>query len=289
MKAAEFCGQLKVKAKKLRVCSIASYNLSYAGGKFEFLKIASKRIARSDKVIIIRAGVHGDEIAGPMTILRHIKDMFDVARKRGLKLILYPLTNPSGFQAGKRYNIDGDEGEAGNNDFMRYEMADGSLQDDLVKKDKFKKWHWSSDKKLKVRLPKETELMHRLLKQDVKRYRIVATIDLHQDRITPVAGPAAYFYAFGDLRRYRPIVKKIEKLLPILKNTKINAGFSKANGVTSNASGFIVRHDGSFSDLFYRLGVLHNLTVETTGKTPLLTAERVNLLWIHEIMKLTAS
>jgi hypothetical protein len=110
------------------------------------------------------------------------------------------LGNPSGFENGLRYNIDGNVGQGGNNDFLRYELSDGRVVDDRVGGDEFERWCWSSDKRLGITLPAETQLMHKLLKQDPLQ-QISACIDLHQDYNISESGPAAYHYAFVDLER----------------------------------------------------------------------------------------
>ncbi len=236
---------------------------------------------------MICAGSHGEEISGPLTILKYGNKIIDYAHKNGLKVIIYPLLNPSGFEFGSRYNIDKDEGEAGNNDFLRYELEDGKIIDDLKNRNVFKKWYWSSDKKFKIKLPQETRLLHRLLKKDPLK-QVVAAIDLHQDYITKTRISAAYHYAYGKLEIYNNIIKKLQEILPILKNKNIGAGYDD-DALKSDKNGSIVRYDGSWPDLMYRLGTKHCVTVETTGKTPINIACKVNLIWIFGIIDLAAA
>ena len=56
----------------------------------------------------------------------------------------------------------------------------------------------------------------------------------------------------------------------------------------TDREGFIVRHDGTFGDLMHRLGVAYSVTAETTGKTPIDTACRVNWLWIKGLIDMVA-
>jgi len=269
VKAEEFYGILDNNLRNSKGIVIATDLIGYKNGDFYFWKISSAKIGPKDKIILIRAGIHGDEIAGPLTILTYADRIIDLVHRSGLKLILYPLGNPSGFEAGTRYNIDGDGGDDGNNDFLRY-ASDAD------------KWRWASDPKLNIRLPKETELMHALLKED-RLNQVAACIDLHQDYISNFP-PAAYHYAFGDLSRYRNIVEKIEKLVPVLRYTFISAG--QSSPAKSDAQGFIVRHDGSLQDLMFRFGAKHSITVETSGATPVGIARRVNLIWIYGLIEL---
>lgn len=285
MTAKEFYNSLFKKIKNRRDIIIAKYKLRYKNGVYEFLKIISKGIKPKDKIILIRVGIHGEEIAGPLTILNYINKIIDCAHKRNIKVIIYPLGNPSGFEIGARYSVGNVLSKSSdvNNDFLRYELEDGKIVDDIKGSNKFKNWYWSSDKKLGLKLTLENRLMHRLLKKDFL-VQVVAVIDLHQDYITENVGPAAYHYSYGDLSVYKKIIEKIKKIVPILKNKYISAG--EDSSMKSDENGFIVRHDGSLTDLFYRLGAKYSVTVETTGATPIKKAYRVNLIWIFGIIDL---
>ncbi len=276
--------------------------LRYAKGEYEFLRIASRPIDPDDKIVFVRAGLHGEEIIGPLSVLEFGPEIFDYARERGVKLIVYPLANPSGFDAGTRYNIDADRGDAGNGDFMRYELADGKLTDDLKGGTEYKRWLWSSDPAANAHLPLETQLMHRWLRAEPLG-QIAAVIDLHQDLITPGVPAAAYHYAFGDLTVYSGIIDQIAAVVPLLANAPIGAGFNarlteagvavsdvpEAEKIVSDASGFIVRHDGTLPDLMYRIGTKYCVTAETTGVTPFDQAVEVNRLWIRGLIDLVSA
>jgi predicted double-glycine peptidase/predicted deacylase len=261
------------------------HRLKHRSSGYDFYRIVSRDAKPNDRFMLIRAGIHGDEVAGPLTIIQYFNRIFDYAHKRGVKLIVYPLGNPAGFDARQRYNTDGGEGSGFNNDFVRYELENGDWVDDVGRGAKFKRWYWSSDRRLNLNLPTETLLMHELLRADPLE-NIVAALDLHQDHISRIDRAAAYHYAFGDLLAYGRIVEAIHKTVPVLANKVISAG--QASGMRTNREGFIVRHDGTFGDLLYRLGVTYPVTAETTGKTPLDKACRVNWLWIKGLIDLAA-
>mgnify|MGYP001120390021 CR=1 FL=1 len=264
---------------------IRRHRLKHRNAGFDFFRIASRGIRQCDRVLLIRAGVHGDETAGPLTIVQYFNRMFDYAHRRGVKLIVYPLGNPAGYHARHRYSGDVGLGAVANNDFLRYELESGDLVDDIGRGAAFKRWHWSSDRRLNIELPAETALMHALLKRDPLE-SVVAALDLHQDTISPIDRPAAYHYAFGDLSVYEGIVDAVGKTVPVLANKMIGAG--QAGAMKTNGQGFIVRHDGTLGDLLHRLGVRYTVTPETTAKTPLNQACRVNWLWIKAMVDLTA-
>ena len=301
MTSKEYVEKLKTALAGRGDVTVASEILRYASGRHEFLRLASREIGPADKVMLVRAGIHGEETAGPLTMLKHAGEIFDRAAARGVKLIVYPLGNPSGFEAGTRYNADGDRGDAGNNDFLRYELADGRLVDDLGAGGEFRRWLWSSDPAAQARLPLETLAMHRALRADPLT-QIKAVLDLHQDLITPDAPPAAYHYSFGDLAVYAPIVSDLAAIVPLWRNTPIGAGFDvriQASGlaapavadgqkIMSDDRGFIVRHDGTLPDLLWRLGAPYCVTAETTGAVPPERADAVNLRWLYGLVDLAA-
>ena len=94
------------------------------GGPFPLLAAHSpgKRSA------IITAGFHGDEKAGPLTLLDHVAEIVAYAVERDVALHIYPCINPSGFEAHTRYNL---SGERPNNDFLRYETEPDSWRGEL--------------------------------------------------------------------------------------------------------------------------------------------------------------
>lgn len=290
----DYIKTLRVKVKKNKKIKLNTYKLTYKNGSFPFLRLASAEIKPKDKILFIAAGVHGEETAGPLTILNHLKEIFAYARKKKIKLIIYPICNPSGFSQMTRYNIDGDEGEAGNNDYLRYEMVDGTFKDDIKKSNNYKAWYWSSE--ITKQIPLETKMMQKLLKKEPLQ-QIDALLDLHQDYISNVSSPFSYHYSFGKLGVYKDIVKKVKKFVPLYKNRMIDAGFCEVENdgdraavldeaMLSDKNGFIVRHDGTLPDLFFRLGTPYCVTVETTGATPLKEAMAVNMAWIKGLVDL---
>ena len=273
--------------------------LRHRCGEYPLLRLASPDLHRYRQVMLVRAGIHGDEIAGPLTFARHLESLFEHARASDLRLVVYPLGNPSGYARGVRYNGDHDPGAEGNNDFLRYRLPDGRLAGGLPGTDTpFDGWLWSGDPSLAIPLPEETRVMQRMLAAEPLT-RLAAVLDLHQDRLTPGVGPAAYHYAFGDLDRYSAIVERIAGHVPLLAGTAIGAGFGTRidrHGAVlvpgdadeppvSDARGFIVRHDGTLTDLAWRLGIGHAVAPETTAATPLDEAIAVNRIWVEGLIE----
>jgi hypothetical protein len=232
-------------------------------------------------VLMIGAGVHGDEVAGPLSIATHAEAIVGRARACDVRLILYPLRNPSGYGT-SRYNVDG---ERPNNDCLRYVLEDGTVAEELAENQAFTEWRWASQ------VPAETRVMLGLLHEEPLA-EVRGVLDLHQDHLSEGAPPRAYHYAFGDVSRYASIIESVGRVVPLWANQWIGAGEPDAR--LSDAQGFIVRHDGSWPDLMYRIGhshgrEIHAVTVETTGPTPLAAACEVNRLWILGLIDLLAA
>lgn len=285
MKSAELLREIESIARSRGDLACERHPLAYRCGRFDLLRVASSEIARTDKVLFVLSGLHGDERAGPLSILKFLDEITQRAHTLGVKLVVYPLANPSGFDAGTRYNGDHDSGAEGNGDFLR--DVDGG-------------WRWSID--VDDRLPVETVALGRLLKEREPRAQIRAVLDLHQDCLTSDLGAAAYHYAFGDLGAYQTIVDELRAVVPVLANTEIGAGFGvqidergnvvRATGdeapPRTDENGFIVRHDGSIVDLAFREGVPFAVAAETTGATPIDVACEVNRRWLHGLLRAIA-
>lgn len=55
------------------------------------------------KVVVFSAGIHGDEIAGPWSIIDFLKQ-YDFQRYPNIKIIIFPVASPTAFDKRKRYN-----------------------------------------------------------------------------------------------------------------------------------------------------------------------------------------
>ncbi|MBS3119777.1 DUF2817 domain-containing protein [Candidatus Woesearchaeota archaeon] len=53
--------------------------------------------------VVFSAGIHGDEIAGPLAVLRFLEKI-QKRRLAGLRVLIIPVANPTGFDRGKRRN-----------------------------------------------------------------------------------------------------------------------------------------------------------------------------------------
>lgn len=243
-----------------------------AGREYPLLSAASTGDASAAPLVIVTAGFHGDEKAGPRTLLAHAAQLFAHARARGVALRIYPCVNPSGFEAHTRYNV---SGERPNNDFLRYEIAPGVWRGELHEGETPRSWRtWEGG-------PKETAALARELGRLPPP---AAALDLHQDNF--IHGHIFYSYVFGDRAPYRPLQARSGALLPVLRSCLVDSGYEPGSDVRADDEGFVEAHDGSVTDFFHRAGVRHVAAIETTTDTPATLADEVNLIWLRGFIEL---
>lgn len=248
-------------------------------------------------IFLLTAGIHGTEVAGPLTIYRRLPEIVAATRAAGLRLVCCPLLNPSGYDhrgnAKDRVpdrNVDNDGGAAGNNDFLRYLLDDGSWVWNLDGRD-FTEWRWSSDPEIGERQPAETLVAHEYLKE-LDWEDVVAALDIHADNLTTnLSCPAGtYQYPFGDPERFDEIGECAGKVIPTYVNSPVRFSRTDPNDVVmTDAKGNIPNfHDGSLSDLAHRAGVPNVATIETFG-AEVEAAIKVSMVWIHGFCRLATN
>ena len=80
---------------------IDTHNLNCSRKEVSF-PIYSYRTSKKGKSIWILSGVHGEEPAGPMALLKNIS-LFEKLKKQGFSLVIIPLINPTGYFRNYRY------------------------------------------------------------------------------------------------------------------------------------------------------------------------------------------
>ncbi|GHG64851.1 hypothetical protein GCM10012319_05600 [Comamonas sp. KCTC 72670] len=225
-------------------------------------------IVPGERWLVITSGFHGEEPAGPLTLAEHFPQVAAYALERGVGLRVYPCINPSGFEAGTRYNR---SGEKPNNDFLRYEVAPGEWVGELHVERPILRWALYDGG------PKET----RAIRNELARYPApAAALDIHQDDY--LGGASTYAYTFGDKAAYRPLVEACAKHVSVVRSQKVD------DHSFTDADGLIEYHDGSVTDWYSRLGVPYTAALETTTPTPSAVCDAVNLIWIRGFIDLAA-
>lgn len=231
-----------------------------------------RAVTAGARTLLITAGFHGDETAGPLTLLERLPEVVDYARQRDVGLCIYPCLNPSGFEDGTRYNR---SGEHPNNDFLRYEITPGAWVGELLRGQREYVSH-----ALFRGGPKETQALRAELEAMPTP---AAALDIHQDPWMP--GEVAYAYTFGPRDPYRAMIAACARLVSIARSTEVDDD----DGVWTDEDGLIEFHDGSITDYLYRRGVPYAAALETTTATPMQTCHQVNLIWIRGFIDLAAS
>ncbi|MGQ0506997.1 MAG: M14 family zinc carboxypeptidase [Myxococcaceae bacterium] len=222
-----------------------------------------------ERLLVITAGFHGEEPAGPLTMREHLREVVAYARASNVALRIYPCINPSGFEAGTRYNA---SGEKPNNDFLRYELTDGSLHGELQDGQTFV--HYS----LYRESPKETRA---ILEELEKHPTPLGALDIHQDRYIP--GAWTYAYVFGDRTPYRKLMKHSAKHAQLAAKKLVD------EQRRTDADGLIEYRDGSVTDYYDRRGARFTATLETTTQMSMDTCHQINLIWIKGFIDLVKS
>ncbi len=220
------------------------------------------------RTLLITAGFHGDETAGPLTLLKHLPEIVDYARSKDVGLRIYPSLNPSGFTDGTRYNR---SGESPNNDFLRYEITPGVWVGELRPGQNFLRCEVHRGG------PKET----RALCAELETLPAPeAALDIHQDPW--LGGSLSYAYTFGLKTAYLGMVKATAARMTIARSTEVD------DDVRTDGDGLIELHDGSVTDYMFRRGVPYTAALETTTTALMPTCHAVNLVWIRGFVDLAA-
>jgi predicted deacylase len=249
-----------------REAQVHEYGRVLEGGKaYPLLRLT----VPGERWLVITSGFHGEEPAGPLTLLEHLRDIAAYARERRVGLRVYPCINPSGFEAGTRYNA---SGEKPNNDFLRYELEPGGV---------WKGELHGGERVLRHVLydggPKET----RAVREDIARHPApAAALDIHQDNY--LGGICTYAYTFGDKAAYRPLMRAAAAHARVMAHERVD------EHNVADADGLVEFHDGSVTDYFMREGVPYTAALETTTATPLAACPAVNLVWIRGFIDLAA-
>lgn len=272
----QLIAEFDAKAKTLRY-ELKKYGAVFeAGRKYGLYKIVIN--PRCRRTLLIISGFHGEEFNGPISLLHIFDEAARYARQRGVRLIVYPCVNPSGFDLHKRYNA---SNETQNNDFLRYQLSDGSWVGTLQKDEE------ENFVAFKVVDSKAKEV--RRLKRDVLKYSVPAgALDIHQQKSNLDTGDF-YAYIFDRRPIYKKIMNKLKKFAKVAKNDPaMNFEDGREVYYKIDNDGFVVMRDGTITDMLHRLGTKYAVAAETNTVLPLETVCQINLTWIKEMIKLVA-
>ncbi len=248
---------------------LSSYGAAADGGTtYPYLRL----VVDGPRWVTITAGFHGDEQAGPLTLLRSMDQIVAWARHHRVGLRVYPCLNPTGFEDFTRYNRGG---QRPNNDFLRYEIEGGHVRSELAPGKPFKSWRLRST-------PGAHEADALLLELEAHAPP-AAALDIHQDPYHHGAG--SYAYVFGDRSSYLPMVRESRGFAPPVSDAIVDQPMQ----LRTDADGLVDYHDGSITDYFWRRGVPWTAALETTTDTDPAACHKVNMTWIRGFIERAAA
>lgn len=237
--------------KKLRT---KYFPLKYGNKIYQLMLLESEKLEKFEKILFLRAGIHGTEPEGPLFLVQNLNRIVDYVHKRNTSLIIIPIGNPSGLETGTEYNI---LGQKENNCHVK-------------------------SVRINYPVPEETKLIDFLLDQWLKKENrpIRGVIDFHSetDPVSPSRRAGTYCYVDKVDKKYLAIIKKIEKFAPVLKNTEVvNFGPAKAR---TDKNGLVVFADGSLTDYLSSLGVDWCIAPEVIAGMKMKQVSKIYWLWL---------
>ena len=232
------------------------------------------------KTLVVTAGFHGEEPAGPLLFAYRLMELVEYAQLRGVGLRIYPCINPSGFVTGERYNL---SGEKPNNAVIEYEIEPGRWVGEIEPGQ-----HEPHARLQTQPWAKETWALMEDLRARPIEPAPVALLDIHQDNEVPDG--ATYAYVFGGRRPYERIMTdlKFSEIGYPLSNEVVDPR-SGGNTIRTDVHGLCEYHDGSISAWAWSLGsVIYTVTLETSSLSPPVRSVAINLLWVKHFIDLVA-
>lgn len=222
--------------KKWKIDNFRLIELGKTGGRLIYL-LQSK--PETKKRVLIAAGFHGDEVAGVRAIKRFLAG-FNPVKTVGVSIL--PLVNPTGFELGQRFNK---WNENPNRGYCHREMG------------------------LNKKMPREGKILMKNIKL-IKQLSSDGFLSLHED----ILSDKFYVYTFEKLKRPGKFSKMLlgagKKYFESYGDGVIEDNFSRFGDDTVVKKGLSFnKHDGSFEDYLFHLGVEKTACTETPGREKL--------------------
>lgn len=231
--------------------------------------------------LIVSAGFHGEEQAGPLTLLHRLEDIAQYARSKKVWLRLYPCVNPAGFEHYTRYPPGGNA----NNWLYEYETVSGQWHDclPLGTQPDF------AEKIAKRLLGDQMQPETRAFLNDIvdrKLPDLRGLLDLHQD--FEAQPDDTYAYVFGERKLYIQLMSRAAEIAahPV-RAQQVDTGEFDGLPVLTDEHAMIEYYDGSICAYAWEyLKVPYSATLETAARMPLDQAHAVNMIWVNGFVDL---
>ncbi len=287
--------EIKKESEKVGLRYEEVATLEYKDGRVRFplIKISTEYIQDSDKILAIFAGIHGNEYYGSISLYYNLGRIVNYAKEKGVKLIIFPCINPSGYHYFTRYNIEDekrlkDDTEfrekiwKGNNNLIWY-LTEKGWVDDLGASEDFIRWELATHPDVGAYLPTETRALHEQFHK-LPLNQIKGVLDLHQDLLDQRRSNGTYAYVLNP-EKYLDIMYRAGEIVPILRNAPVHIHpEDEDDPLLTDKDGFLGRPDGTLDDYCNRLGIPRVACVEILTGTPFNNAKEVYWIWIKEFI-----
>jgi hypothetical protein len=238
---------LKSIAAICTACAYQEITLGIIDG-YPIVLLTPQRIRYDYPNILVAAGFHGDEIAGPLSIQRLMLHQ-RVKFPEEANVSFLPLVNPVGFTNHTRLGVGGFNPNSGH---CRCDHEPSSAEGTIL------------HQQLSVLIPLAGN----------------GFISLHED----TDENRAYLYSFEKGRRptaaSRRLVETLACFFPIVGDSHLY-GDPIDGGIIFNA------HDGSFEDFLFHCGVPFTVCSETPGRLPLEKRINADIAILHSLVEIT--
>jgi hypothetical protein len=276
------------KNKNWEITQIDTHTILKNKTKIEFPLLSLKTKTKGKAVWII-AGIHGEEPAGTVAIIKNLNFFKKLANKK-IPLVLIPLANPSGYFRDWRYLEDPLDWESG--------KSVGDSEHLLLKN--------SKQPRLKQARSKYSKTFTEYILNLTKTYPPQLVLDFHEDDPKTTNGdprynddinnPSTYTYSDGKYGTEDIIAKEITKILKKHKQPIVNSGTTTTKEKEKIVEGIVGgMKDNSIEELFASDKIYYKnkispgpavqsiITIETSATVPIKKRIKIFSEIIHQI------
>lgn len=265
----KFINELMIvcKKRKFELNKIGSVG---ANNEYPIFSVAVNNIPKPDKVVCFSAGIHGTEIAGPWAVLKFLETL-DMRKIKNIKIIIFPVANPSGFDRQTRMNyIKKDANIRFYDDKME---GEAKVLYDAVKNENIFFFHALHED------PDETRFYIYSFQRD--NLLINSEGNTHAPSSFELQKIKSLNYNSDD--SIYPNILELGKKYFEINTDEIIDNYKAINGIVIN------RWDHSFEDRMFRDGVMYVMCTETPEKMDLQPRIDLNVEIMNKVIKFARS
>jgi hypothetical protein len=263
-----------------RPTTLANYVELWMSGAGPVIRVIDERVGPEHTLVIV-AGQHGDEQAGPIMLGQYLDKLLTFARSRDVRLIIYPCVSPDAYESGTRYT-----GGRRTNAFLEYVLPDGSVVGELTPGQAYVE---AREVKSNKQSPETA-----LFVQDLKRLLLpggFGLLDLHQDGM--LSRGRCFAYVFGKRQPYEHVMRTVgswyeqRKTKPLSLERLRNESWTKVQ-LRTDVNGLAEFDDGSAPAWAWTRGAGLACCLEATTDPPVREAVDESFHWAMSMIELVA-